>query len=129
MAKKKKTTDTPKVGDSIVVDEDTTMEVHKVTSGTLTRYQIRNTLFRMRDNRVEEKHKELAEIVWAIIQPQLVQPENLRNFTFIWDVDPHNPVKLIRRSEWEKRKEEMYPDQYKKQEQVEEEITMFTAQG
>lgn len=93
-----------------------------------TRYQVRNTLFRMRDDRVEEKQVELAKLVWEIIQPQLKHPEGLKNFTFDWDVDPDQPLMIIRRIDWDKIKSEKYPDEYKKQEQVEEEITLFTAQ-
>lgn len=106
-----------------------TLEELKVEASKLKRYDIRNTLFRIRDNRVEKKQEALAELVWAVIQPQLKSPESIKNFTFKWDVNPEKPSQVIRREEWEKRKEELYPEEYKKQEQVEEEITLFTGQG
>ena len=99
-------------------------EIQKIND--LTRYQVRNSLFRIRDGRVE--NKELADFVWKIIQPQLKHPEGLRNFTFDWDVNPNKPSEVIRRKDWENMKADKYPDEFKMQTQVEEEITLFTAQ-
>lgn len=118
----------PSVGSKIKTGKDTTMEVTNVVSGKLTRYDVRNTLFRMRDDRLEERHKVLAEMIWPIIQQQLKPNEGLRTFTFDWDVNPGSPLMVIRRDEWDEIKKERYPEEYKKQEKVEEEITMFTAQ-
>jgi hypothetical protein len=110
-------------------EKATEMQIHNVETGTLTRYQVRNTLFRLRDDRVEEKQKWLADLVWSVIQPQLKHPEGLKTFTFTWDVNPNKPLHVIRRDEWDKIKADKYPDAYKKQEQVEEEITLFTGQA
>lgn len=92
----------------------------------LSRYQVRNTLFRLRDNRVEDKI--LAETIWTAISSQLKPGENLKGFTFDWDVDPKNPLVVLRRSEWDSIKKEKYPREYDMQSQVEEEITLFTGQ-
>lgn len=100
---------------------------HEKAIKSLTRYQVRNSLFRMRDGRVE--NQSLANFVWSLIQPQLKHPEGLKTFSFDWDVDPSQPHTVLRRDEWDTIKAEKYPDEYKKQEQVEEEITLFTAQA
>lgn len=91
-----------------------------------TRYQVRNTIFRMRDKRVEDQ--QLAEEIWQLIKPQLSPSENLSNFTFTWDVNPYDPLAVIRRSEWDNMKKERYPKYYDTQQKVEEEITLFTGQ-
>lgn len=91
-----------------------------------TRYQIRNSLFRLRDKRVE--NQELADAVWEIIRPQLDASETLSNFTFTWDVNPYNPTQVIRRSEWDAMKKARYPKDWDTQSKVEEEVTLFTGQ-
>jgi len=97
-----------------------------VTTGKINRYLVRNSLFRLRDDRVEDGA--MVQAIYEIIRKQLKPNENLHNFTFSWDVNPKNPLEVMRRADWDKVKEEKYPLQYKKQELVEEEITLFTGQ-
>jgi hypothetical protein len=94
--------------------------------GKIDRYVVRNSLFRLRDNRVEDEA--MVMTIWNIIRKQLKPCENLSNFTFDWDVNPKKPLVVMRRKEWDKYKEKHYPLEYKKQEIVDEEITLFTGQ-
>ena len=102
-------------------------EIINVTEGKITRYLVRNSLFRLRDNRVEDPA--MVNAIWDVIRSQLKPTENLQNFTFIWDVNPKHPLQVIRRDEWDKIKAEKYPLEHKKQERVDEEITLFTGQA
>ena len=92
-----------------------------------TRYEVRNTLFRIKNNKPGKD--ELKEEIWAIIQPQLEAGESINDFTFKWDVNPYNPTEVIRRQDWLDMKKAKYPKQYDKQENVVEDLTVFTGQG
>ena len=126
MSKKKANKEDQIAIDSILENHEPNVQNVVVEEGKITRYLVRNTLFRLRDDRVEDTV--MATAIWDIIRPQLLPQENLHDFTFAWDVYPEEPLKVLRRSEWDEIKKEKYPLQYKKQEMVEEEITLFTGQ-
>lgn len=88
-------------------------------AGTLTRYKIRNSLFRLRDNRVEGRDIFLVQIIWDAIRCQLKRGEGLREFTFTWDVNPSKPLQVVRKDDWEGLKDvranEIYNEEYARQ--------------
>lgn len=94
----------------------------------VTRYEVRNTLFRLKTGRIDERKRERANEIWDCIYSQLKPDESLENFTFAWDVYPEEPLKVIRRGEWDDIKKEKYPLEHKMQAKVEEETTLFTGQ-
>ena len=98
----------------------------------LTRYRVRNLLFRIRDNRVEKQDKFLAEALWRVIAPQLRPRESIKHFTFSWDVNPRQPLKIIHKEEWNDVVQDLtkdLPEQVKEFKKREYEITAFTKQG
>jgi hypothetical protein len=126
-----------------------------IASGQLTRYRVRNLLFRLRDNRwIEPHYRPLAEAIKSLVEDQLTEDEYLKDFTFKWDVNPFNPLEVIRKADWYKIKRKRYPKLYQKRifddevreykeversgdekkivdqsVQVEEELRLFTRQG
>ena len=93
-----------------------------------SRYTVRNSIFRLRTNRVDERNRKNVDYIWNAIRSQLQPGEDVYNFTFEWDVMPDDPLTVIRKGEWLVMKKELYPDAYDKQEPVEVEITLFTGQ-
>lgn len=91
-------------------------------AGTLTRYKIRNSLFRLRDDRVEGRDIFLVQIIWDAIRCQLRRGEGLREFTFSWDVNPNKPLQVVRKDDWEglkdTRSEEIYKEEYVRQKSI-----------
>jgi len=69
-------------------------------SGTLTRYKVRNSLFRLRDQRIEPKNLYLVNMIWDIIRKQLRRGEAIQDFTHSWDVNPKKPLEVLHKKDW-----------------------------
>ncbi len=89
--------------------------IELIESGKLTRYRVRNLIYRLRDKRVESKDGALATAIWDIIEKQLKPEEYLKDFTFKWDVNPFAPLQVIRKEDWYQLKRQRYPKLYKKE--------------
>lgn len=76
------------------------IELSLTESGILTRYKVRNSLFRLRDGRVENKDVYLVNMIWEIIRKQLRRGEGIQDFTHTWDVNPMQPLQVIHKREW-----------------------------
>jgi hypothetical protein len=90
--------------------ESLELVVNEVNEGKILRRKIRNLIFRLRSNRVFDKYeKDRAPGIKMIFEPQFREVNfgngnnekmSWENFTFLWDVDPKFPLKLVTSSEW-----------------------------
>ena len=76
-------------------------EALEVKKGQLTRHQVRNLLFKLKDKRVFPEEEMMAKAVFDIISAQFKPGMGLANFTFTWDVGVNEPLRLIEPHEWE----------------------------
>lgn len=81
--------------------------VNEVNIGILTRRKIRNLIFRLRSNRIFDKwEKDRCPGIKMIYEPQFRNVEgideimNWDNFTFLWDINPKFPLKIVTSKEW-----------------------------
>ena len=89
--------------------------VNEVNEGKLKRRKLRNIIFRLRSNRLFDKFEQDRALgVKMIYEPQfrkvpiintngrIVAEEIMswENFTFLWDLDPQFPLKIVLTSEW-----------------------------
>jgi hypothetical protein len=86
------------------------IELSLTESGILTRYKVRNSLFRLRDNRVEPKDIYLVNVIWDVIRKQLRRGENIQDFTHTWDVNPQQPLQVIHKTEWKEVKSDRHQE-------------------
>lgn len=92
------------------VIESIEMVVNEVNIKTLKRRKIRNLIHRLRSNRVFDQYdKDRAPGIKMIFEPQfrevdlgngLKETMNWENFTFLWDIDPNFPLKIVTTKEW-----------------------------
>lgn len=97
--------------------------------GRLTRYVVRNTLFRMRDNRdFAEGDETVAGLIYNAILGQLQRGETLETFTFNWDIHPKNMLEVVRPADWRAMKKHMHPEAFNRGRRVTAEERLFTFQ-
>lgn len=91
----------PMVSMKLVVDE--------VASGVLLRRKVRNIIHRIRSNRLFDKwEKDRGIGIRLIFEPQFREVKmgqytvkmSWKNFTFVWDIHPKNPLQAVVTSEW-----------------------------
>jgi hypothetical protein len=98
------------------------IELSITESGVLTRYKVRNSLFRLRDNRVEPKDVYLVNIIWDVIRKQLRRGENIQDFSHTWDVNPQQPLQVIHKERWVDVKDERYQEIYEQELQIQKDV-------
>lgn len=97
--------------------------------GRLTRYTVRNTLFRMRDNRdFAEGDEVIAGSIYKAILGQLQRGETLETFTFNWDIHPTNVLEVLRPADWRAMKKHLHPKAFSAGKRVTTEERLFTFQ-
>lgn len=86
--------------------------VNEVNLGTLKRRKIRNLIFRLRSNRAFDPYdKDRVLGVKLIYEPQfrkvvidakegIEDIMDWENFTFLWDLHPKFPLKIVTSKEW-----------------------------
>lgn len=99
-----------------------------VEEGELRRYDIRNSLFRLRDNRIETGTEMIVQAIYRVFLDQLQREESLETFTFNWDVHPKKILEIIRPQDWRIAKKHMHPDAFKNGKRVTIEERLFTFQ-
>lgn len=77
------------------------MEQLSVARGQLSRHDIRNMLFKLRDRRIFPEEEALANSIFDIFQKQFKPGMGLAGFTFTWDIGVDDPFRLITEDEWE----------------------------
>ena len=76
-----------------------------IQTGILTRRKVRNTLFRLRSDRLHtDEQRELAKVLSIIYEPQfsIVHEEKMSwdNFTFLWDLHPQHLMMVCPLGQW-----------------------------
>jgi len=98
------------------------IELMITESGVLTRYKVRNSLFRLRDNRVEPKDIYIVNIIWDTIRRQLRRGEGIQDFSHTWDVNPKQPLEVIHKDGWAEKCNDRYDEIYNQELQLQNEI-------